>query len=1450
MADKFIPIDIWGKPPSQRYNPDYWEKPINKELYGDEEGEYWAFAPALPERTPPPAEPSEHKYSYADVVKEIPEAIGNKYKKDFQNTVSTALKAYSAYEGARSAIKANLFDYAASLAKAVESPTTNKLYKHPELEGERTASKFLSNRAGEARDNVKKYNRMAGIPNWVGVGEEMLLDPVNLIPIPAAKGATFMKRALSGAKIGSAANAATSLAQTYARDDMTNRDKAVNVLASAAIGAPVGGLLGGVFGRTIAKAGGQPPVPVNPPPSAPGSASVLNTIGRDLPNDTTSAVNPILPQDLPPSAPSETSVEAVRKFIRERNDELEAGVNPMPKDPDLPPPAPAIDADVEVKGIEEIENLMTGKSKSAPEPEPELPPGSPDGMLKAADTKSEFEKLAEMTRRKRKLPPAKLIDIENLNISKTKKSDLPKEIRDLIEQEEAAAKVTEPASLTHNTEAASPTHNTEATNDLPPEFLAYRARYRELEAQGLSEAEITADPELNRLQGIMFKSAEEKPPPQTRTYRPIPINEGDYDIIPHWTESKIRERAGKKPEAPGEDARSEPSPYNQVTQEYMLGNRALGDQIAEVGGNPAEVSRLREQAYDKTNSKSQEALRHALLEANKDIPTNEFPEDIQALLREFPDYDLVSAAHDKRAELIRTFNDFHLNDAEWAGIRAEGAKYLKKGDYTGVNGIVTSKTPGEALSKILKARKMAEAKTEAKKSRATEPTDADLRAIEAEYDSDIQTLNLGVNPLIGFELAGRVIRRISNIGNLLTRGLDAIGGKIKNAAEKYDVVDAILGLRIRGNKDFMAAWDAKQHAVSQAYAEAEMWQKVMREIGNENAENLHRYIVGDTLTEPISAELRELGEEIRRAIQIRKDDLVSRGILSSETAEEWGVRYLHRTYAPKLFLKRLGKYFNSSKIDTIRPRGKKKVVSANVYRRMLEDGEIGRVSDGYWEASRRPDGKYNLRRDWTEAERTDMGEVRNAAFTVPETLLYMDTMRAADDMLIAVSRSADASPVPLEGYVELRSSNHRSYGRLEGMYVKPEVASEIKAAFKGIFNPENGFFRAYRDILKYWKKTKTVYNPAAHMNNTLGNLSILFFEGYNPGQAERMFVSAAIDIRRMNRADDLIAKRAANTITQQETKELDKLLNNRDVQTARIAKAHGIFGRGQIRDILGHDDTIGGKGVFTRIDRAASSLYQVEDHAARLALFKDLVNNQGWVVSGEKGARKYVLDLFPDYTRPMSKAARVMRDTGIIPFISWFWHTAPALARQLDIRANTPNGRARAGRMLAIMALMTGAHMVTETNPFDLPPSYGWFARLPLGDGTFLKIDRMLPQHAVTPQGIVTSLNEWKTFGLPGSVLGLMNNVDLYRGGKATYNTGARKAYDLGKQAIQTFSPQITNNLYNLGESLVVEQEKRRKHPYFIPRSSPQNLLGLLGLNVSSINMRGYEKEKRKQQLK
>jgi len=145
--------------------------------------------------------------------------------------------------------------------------------------------------------------------------------------------------------------------------------------------------------------------------------------------------------------------------------------------------------------------------------------------------------------------------------------------------------------------------------------------------------------------------------------------------------------------------------------------------------------------------------------------------------------------------------------------------------------------------------------------------------------------------------------------------------------------------------------------------------------------------------------------------------------------------------------------------------------------------------------------KVVMWRDFTESERQDMGEVRDAVLRY--AMGYVETQRdvAIGRLFKAVATNPDlAKTFNPGGWVQVPNTEikgapgTKTYGALAGMYVEPQVADSLKRNTQ----PKGVLMAAYDKALGWWKEGKTVWNPVSHGNNVVSNVFVMHFAGLNP----------------------------------------------------------------------------------------------------------------------------------------------------------------------------------------------------------------------------------------------------------------------------------------------------------------------------------------------------------------
>jgi len=317
------------------------------------------------------------------------------------------------------------------------------------------------------------------------------------------------------------------------------------------------------------------------------------------------------------------------------------------------------------------------------------------------------------------------------------------------------------------------------------------------------------------------------------------------------------------------------------------------------------------------------------------------------------------------------------------------------------------------------------------------------------------------------------------------------------------------------------------------------------------------------------------------------------------------------------------------------------------------------------------------------------------------------------------------------------------------------------------------------------------------------------------------------------------------------------LKSDEDVALWQKAQKAGLFGRSKLNDILNqytaplnkNIDTSPKDGVFNKAvdlykkaDNKLSAIYQGEDDIMRFSMLKSLTK-QG---KDFDQALKIVNNTIPDYTKPMSAMAKFGRNSLLTPFISWTYYSTPIILRQL---------KERPSRAIALFGALYGINKAFGINPYDnkdIPQKNFSMKRIPIykngNEITTIKVDRMIPHNDIlNPLDFIKNLTNYGTWS---GITDVINNRNSYFGNKITNRDGLAGAYDIAKYGIQQLTPDIADNIYNLGESTIFSKEKRQKTPVLLERTSTQELLKLLGFNTMTYDKKAQLEKALSEELK
>ena len=577
----------------------------------------------------------------------------------------------------------------------------------------------------------------------------------------------------------------------------------------------------------------------------------------------------------------------------------------------------------------------------------------------------------------------------------------------------------------------------------------------------------------------------------------------------------------------------------------------------------------------------------------------------------------------------------------------------------------------------------------------------------------------------------------------------------------------------------------------------------------------------------VSPEMQELAGTIRELLSRQGEQLADLGMLSRESLERFKDTYLPRLYRQRteLFggndLAKLNREFNKAMRGGLgNALGGQHLKGRGIFKTVSRSEQADYEAKGYelrqdFGNQGKHAGTVLMWRDYTREERAQMGEERDAILRFTQGYVQTQADLAKGVLFQRIAQNEElASKTEVEGWEKVPDTTiagtggvHR-YGALAGMYVHPDVYYHLKQQFA----VQNAALKIWRASLGWWKMTKTVYNPVAHTNNVVSNFSLLFIAGgrvrdLQPAAAsiknkdalyrealELGLVGEAVDsagIRELftglnNTEDDAVITERFFTRVIRRADELSRGV----VGKAAHAIDAVTFGMaGKAAHAVGKVGSAGGKAV-RKTSNVAQTFYRVEDEVFKMALYR-MARSKGL---SNTEARDYTLNFFFDYGE-VPKGIQLVRDTGLLPFVSYTYKAIPAVLRGALTRPH--RYLAVTGLMYALNAMsyaMLGDDADEEEERKYMPEymkgmtSFGTpkLIRLPWNDSQgkpmFIDVYRWLPLGDFADVGNRTGGLPVPQFMNPnGPVVStynaLVNNTDTFTGGKLTqdYMTDSEK---------------------------------------------------------------------------
>lgn len=789
-----------------------------------------------------------------------------------------------------------------------------------------------------------------------------------------------------------------------------------------------------------------------------------------------------------------------------------------------------------------------------------------------------------------------------------------------------------------------------------------------------------------------------------------------------------------------------------------------------------------------------------------------------------------------------------------------------------------------------------------------------LKAVGANSASELKDLS---GKDIGLSYARQMAsehinKEFKNIAYEILSGSQSLAQNLKNGAINAARFARRTLSETKG-ASYLLRNDELFSAKSAYSAKMENLQSALSGLDDADRVAMHEYMVGEG--NAIKPELKPLADALRRQIDDMSAKLVDLGVLDKASRDALAGQYLARSYEKHL-KDRINSVFSSGKkVDEIHSRGFafKEFKDREAMDKFLsKNPQIAKSMDqaynkGGVRVVEKPNGKIELWRDYTKDERSAMGEIRDAAFSIPQTLNKLNDMIENAKFLKSVSELSGGAVIPnteikarygkldlddaikkelgREGYAQMPKSD--SYGALAGQWVRKDIKSDIISSFAQ--SGDMGvLIDGWKKYLSIWKMSKTVWSQTAHVGNYVSNGFLLNLAGMSAKQvvaSMAKFTRAQIGNGAINRYKQLRLKNVTSKLSPAERREYAQLMREKEIQTYKLAEDVGLFGRSSLLDIQNgfarttkelrqgkiariiDGDAAGKQSVVASaaqkagdslgaVADKAGALYAGEDNVGRLALFSHYIDKG----LDPKSAKIATNSWIPDYSRQMPAGMRALRDSGIAPFISWSYYVMPAMGRYL---ARHPvDGAKKILPMLA--ALGYWQYKVTgEANPYSdkIPDDIKGRSVAVWRDGDrvrTIKMDRYLPYMNLTaPANYAKGLASGPATQGAYALFSMMADGKprmLYNNRPITKDTKPipAQAYDYLNWLLQGFTPMpggVSSGI-NLVSDLSRDETSRKRNNVMLPKTKAQSVAKFLGFNSADYSVSGQMKDAAKKKLK
>tara|TARA_R100000995_G_scaffold24951_3_gene10757 strand:+ start:3421 stop:8517 length:5097 start_codon:yes stop_codon:yes gene_type:complete len=675
----------------------------------------------------------------------------------------------------------------------------------------------------------------------------------------------------------------------------------------------------------------------------------------------------------------------------------------------------------------------------------------------------------------------------------------------------------------------------------------------------------------------------------------------------------------------------------------------------------------------------------------------------------------------------------------------------------------------------------------------------------------------------------------------------------------------------------------------------------------------------------LSEEGLKLTGRARVLIKDMGQKYVDEGLLDPEVFKKNAGIYLHRSYIKSVKDPKYKKQLQLARQITLvgenlRSRGDTRVyTSAKKYRaaakKLKNNGwEILEQKGSFKKPPKRKKGEkkqkektepffIKLRKDYTKEQRIEFGEIEDIAFAIAETGRLMSNDLATAKFFRKISENKNYFIADDDAYQALGSPENfvkvsgesvkgasaKKFGKLSGGYLKREVYDDITRMYRIKLDNESKMFddltEKFDGIQRYWKLSKTAWNPATHFNNTVSNFMLLDFADTKV----EMLVKAAKEFK-LGKNSELLQMATKRGIFDVDvtTRELKSIVQEYGAKASDGSYSLGGEVAKALEEITELDNVTEALTFSDRVWRGASKVkkatlgnlekaYQFEDQVFRMAVFMDRLNKGMDEKIAAREAKKWFIDY--DINAPMINRLR----RTVTPFLSYTYRVVPLLAEAAILRPHKFAKWAAIGYGLNEVGKQIGGgneelERVTMRDElskrlYGLPFMPPRMIKLPFdsndGDSQYIDISRLVPG------GDIFDQREGEGFAIPGLPSpaqpgGLLVDIPLIMGTKKNPFTGQDiegigrsgvfgDALPIAKAIVQNLTPNVAilpgsyayKKMQTATEQDIPFITGKREPSYYAPGSkyaakySPLEALAFtLGIKLRPQNVRVNERLK------